>query len=549
MMTKKKKIVIIVVSIILVIAIAAGSAFAVWWFGGEPAKRRKKKVVVVKQYPSSSTQSSSEENSDSTSTDDETVSSREDETFEEDNSSEENQSSFESQSSDENQSSTENQSSNESQSSTESITSSEENNSDDYDDKRDLYEEPKEELVKYIPEYKVTSVKWKGPKGFVIVYADGDKNSKALANIIKDYFKKNADVDLKVVSDKEKEKKKEILVGNTNRYTSKLKENQYEVRILENKLVFEAGHFAMLEKAVDWFANEEYKSGYVNTLKGKTEDFVATKFDKYEYVWGDEFSGSVLDKRKWQFANRMAGSALLETRTDEAVARVREENLQLRAIRSYRKENPVAQYATTQSVNTMKTMSFMQGYLEMRARVPFVSGAWPSLWANSNGALNNNKFEPYTIEVDIFEVFSSVDTLVPNIHKWRGQDQPSQYNVDHYVDGEKVPATNYVFENTDNLTNEYHIYGFKWTETEMTMSVDGNEYMTFDLTEDFDQKDGMEGYKVPISILINNHMFAADVTLIGGASNVNNFDLPYEYDIDWIRLYQIPNEGILNLAE
>jgi len=188
-------------------------------------------------------------------------------------------------------------------------------------------------------------------------------------------------------------------------------------------------------------------------------------------------------------------------------------------------------------------------YLEMSARVPFISGAWPSLWANSNGALNNTKTKPYTIEVDIFEVFSSVDSLVPNIHKWRGQDEPSQYNSHHYVNGEKVPATPFTFENSDNLSNEYHTYGFKWTETEMIMSVDGNEYMTFDLTKDFDGKDGMEGYKVPISLLINNHMFAPDVELIGGASNVNNLDLPYEYDIDWIRLYQIPGKGTLNVAE
>lgn len=497
MMPKKKKIIIIVSAIVLVLLIAAGSFFAVWWFSDDsPAgSNKKKKVVIVKQYPSSDIES----------TDDNRISN--DGTY-----------------------------------------------NDEYEDfyesvKRELYQKTQNSVMNYVPEYKVTSVKWNGPKGYVIVIPEGDKNSKHLAEKIREYFKKYAGVTLEIVTDRQKEQKKEILIGNTNRYQSKLIENEYAVRVSGDKLIFEGGHYVMLGKAVNWFITEQYNDGKVTTLTGKTKDFAATKEGGYQYVWGDEFSGSEIDSHNWGFANRMAGSALLETRTDEAVASVGQDNLKLSAIRSYRKENPVAQYATMQSLNTMKTMSFMHGYLEMSARVPFISGAWPSLWANSNGALNNDKAKPYTIEVDIFEVFSSFDTLVPNIHKWRGQDTPSQYNTDHIVNGERVPATPFIFENTDNLSNEYHIYGFKWNEKEMTMSVDGKDYMTFDLTKDFDNQDGMEGFKVPISILINNHMFAPDVKLINGASNVNNLDLPYNYDIDWIRLYQIPGQGILNVAE
>ena len=527
MMTKKKKITIIIISVALALLIIAGAAFAFWWFSGDtPRKRKKKKVVVVQQYPTSSNQST-EDTADDTYSDDFITDNNQNVNTENNNAENGN---------------TNNQNNN--------VNDDNTSNDGNYEgSKRELYEKPENNVLNYVPEYKVISSKWDGPEGYVIVIADGDKNSEKVAKTIQEYFKKKTGTTLQIVTDKQKEQKKEILVGNTNRYKTKLGENEYAVKLIDNKLVFEGGHYAMLGKAANWFVTAKYSKGNVNTLTGKTKDFTATKKGGYVYVWGDEFSGSSIDNSKWRFSNRMSGSALLETRTDEAVASVGQDNLKLRAIRSYRKENPVAQYATMQSLNTMKTMSFMEGYLEMCARVPFISGAWPSLWANSNGALNNNKTQPYTIEVDIFEVFSSFDTLTPNIHKWRGLDEPSQYNSHHYVDGEKVPATQYVFENTDNLINEYHIYGFKWTETEMTMSVDGEDYMTFDLTEDFDNKDGMEGFKVPISILINNHMFAPDVELISGASNVNNLDLPYEYDIDWIRLYQIPNKGILNIAE
>lgn len=493
-MVSKKKIAIIVTSVVLALAIIIGSAFAIWWFTDDsPARRKKKKVIVVKQYPSSDTQSSDDNGN-------------VDNTYEED------------------------------EEYYESV-------------KRELYQKTQNSVVEYVPEYKVTYEKWDGPKGYVIVIAEGNKYSKQAAEKIRDYFEKQAGVKLEIVTDKQKEQKKEILVGNTNRYASKLGENEYAVKISGDKLIFEGGHYVMLGKAVDWFVIKEHIDGKVVTLTGKTKDFAAKKEGGYEYVWGDEFSGAAIDNTKWVFANRMAGSALLETRTDKAVASVGQDNLKLRAIRSYRKENPVAQYATMQSLNTMKTMSFMYGYLEMSARVPFISGAWPSLWANSNGALNNKKTTPYTIEVDIFEVFSSFDTLTPNIHKWRGQGTHSQYNTDNKVDGERVAATPYVFENTDNLVNEYHIYGFKWNEKEMIMSVDGKDYMTFDLTKNFDNMDDMEGFKVPISLLINNHMFTSDTEAIDGSSVVNNLDLPFEYDIDWIRLYQKPNEGVLNIAE
>lgn len=509
MMSKKKKIIIIVTAIVLALAIAAGSVFLYWWFDEDSPIGRKKKVVIVKPYTTSDTQS----------TDD-----RDDNDYDYHD------------------------------------TYSEEENEEYYNAvRRELYKESENNVIKYVPEYTVTPVKWSGPNGYVIVISDGDKNSEKAAKIIQQYFEKQAGVKLSIVTDKQGEQKKEILVcnakSNTNRYKTTLKENEYTVKLSGEKLIFEGGHYEMTVKAANWFANEKYEAGKVNSLIGITKDFTTVKDfttingGVYEYVWGDEFSGSSLDYTKWGFADRMTGTAMLETRTDEEVASVGQDNLKLRAIRSYRKENPVAQYATAQSISTMKTMSFMEGYLEMYARVPFCSGAWPSLWANSNGALNNNRSNPYTVEIDIFECFSSVDTIIPNIHKWRVAGTPSQYNTSHYVNGVRVPATAYTFENSDNLSNEYHLYGFRWTSTEMTMSVDGVDYMTFDLTKDFDNKDGMDGFKVPISILINNYMFAPDVALISGASNVNNLDLPYEYDIDWIRLYQIPGQGILNVAK
>ncbi len=424
--------------------------------------------------------------------------------------------------------------------------------------RRELYKKTQNNTVEYVPEYKVTAKSWNGPKGYVIVIPNGDKQAEKIAKTVQEYFKSNAGITLSIVTDETKEQNKEILIGNTNRYKTHLKENEYAVKLSGDKLIFEGGHSAMLEKAADWFTAEKYTEGKVNTLTGQTKDFSSTKNGGYTYVWGDEFAGSKINTGKWNFADRDAGSALSERITDKSVASVNQDNLRLKAIRSYRIENPVAQYAAPQSVTTMESMSFKYGYLEMSARLPLRTGSIPSFWLNSDGALNQNKSLPYSIEVDIFEGISSYDTVTPNIHKWRGAGTHSQYNTNNLVEKAVEKAKKYVFEDTENLLNEYHIYGFKWTDKEMTMSVDGKEYMTFDLTKDFDEEfiksleetpDGMEGFKEPMAILLNCSLFAPDSELWGGASYVNNTDLPFEYDIDWIRLYQIEGQGELNLAD
>lgn len=414
---------------------------------------------------------------------------------------------------------------------------------------RELYKAEIETVADYKPEYTVNSQKWDGPKGYVIVYAEGDENGKTLADQLKAYFSKYAGTDLQIVSDKTSAVKREILVGDTNRGKSKLGSTEYAATIKNEKLYFEGGHYVMVEKAVKWFTYSEYKEGYVNTLTGKCDDFTAVKDGGYKYVWGDEFDGGALDMTRWCLEDKMAGTSLMPCLKDENVVNVNKGKLKLSAVRYYDKYNPTAQYATNSSVCTIDTMSYKYGYIEIKAMVPFKRGAWPSFWFLSDGALGNRNTsaKDYNIEVDVFEVFSSTTTLVPNIHKWRSStssDLPShtQYNGDHY---NNISAESYKYTDISNLSNEYHIYGFKWTPTKMTMLVDGDAYMTFDLTDDFDKLDGMDGFNTYIFPIFNNFIYVSDLSDTNDYNEVNNTDLPFNYYIDWIRLYQIPGQGEL----
>ncbi len=399
--------------------------------------------------------------------------------------------------------------------------------------KRELYKPEVEGTVESLPvEYKKTVASWDGPQGYVIIVPADDDTVKHSAELLKEYFSKKAGVKLSIKEDTQKATAKEILVGKTNRNVSKTDydEGEYAVKLYNKKLSFEGGHWNSVENAVKSFVSLKYTSGKVNTLTGST-DFVSKK-EGYTFVWGDDFSGNTLDSTKWTLGIAMTGSSIMKLSDDPRVMSVDDGQLKLNSIHYYNPSEPQYEYAVTYSVFTRKTMAFKYGYLEMKARVPYKKGAWPSFWLNNDdGTIGPARKADYMTEIDIFEVFENENTAVPNIHKWyRG-------TTNAHTEFPSGLTRKYEFSDYENLSNEYHIYGFEWTPTEMTMYVDGKKYMTYDLSFNFDNESDMLGFHDPQAIILNNHMrFNGEV------------NPPNEYHIDYIRLYQKSN-GELYTAE
>ena len=274
----------------------------------------------------------------------------------------------------------------------------------------------------------------------------------------------------------------------------------------------------------------------------------------YKLVWNDEFDGNELDRTKWVLTENMKARpdmCLLEV---PEVISVSDGQLRLNGIKYTDKENPNIKYATTYSVTTKTTMSFLYGYLEMKAKVPFKKGAWPSFWMVNNGALNADMSAGYATEIDVFEVFSNKNALYPNVHKWYWGENGkfaghSSYDGRRDEEGSAIKKP-YVFEDFENLSNEYHIYGFKWTPEICEMYVDGEKYMSFDMTVNFDAsgfETDMSGFNQPVFLILNNHIYGPclvkEKRLQEERFLVDDNDLPMEYHIDYIRLYQEPEYG------
>ena len=419
-------------------------------------------------------------------------------------------------------------------------------NSNDPDDsyKTDRYiptvEDATAKLNEDDKEIVTNKVDWAGPDGYTIVVPKGNADLLEVAHTLSGWFKANANVDLKIVTDDKAATDKEIIIGKTKRYDFTAKEGEYFAKVENGKLVFGGGHNVTVKKAVETYTRLSYEKGKAHTYSGSS-DFASNKFG-YTYVWGDEFDGAKLNKKLWGQSTKMAATAEMALDNTELTTKTENGYLKMTALRYYDAKKAGVQYVAPWSVTTMDTMSYKYGYVEIRAKLPFIRGVWPSFWTSSSGALGPKGTYDYSIEVDIFEVFSSLDKLSPNIHKWYANGDHTMWAIDEGNSNEW-----YQFD-SDNLVEEYHIYGFEWTKTKMVMYIDDKPYYTYDLTKNFDNgASGMGGYDTQLYLIFNNHLFTASSSYKPySGCEVNAKDLPAEYAIDWVRLYQ-KNDGISKL--
>ena len=275
----------------------------------------------------------------------------------------------------------------------------------------------------------------------------------------------------------------------------------------------------------------------------KNEEIIIEKMGR-KLVWHDEFSGSKLDKTKWTTERLMYNPELIY---DNSENNLRVENGMLH-LQVNRIEDIIS---TCHSVTTKHTMLFRYGYVEMRARVPFRHGAWPSFWMKGDTpflrkADGRNNWFP---ETDIFEVFSSMNKLEYNLHKWSRFDDGKHAML---PGGEGNMVRNFTF-GADQDPNDYHIYGFEWNEHTMSFYVDDIKYdeIIIDETNNFNSHiiDGMGGFHDYAFLIINNEIFTENHSWYPEGAPITPEDPTPTYTIDWIRLYQDKNNIKIHLKD
>ena len=206
------------------------------------------------------------------------------------------------------------------------------------------------------------------------------------------------------------------------------------------------------------------------------------------------------------------------------------------------------EYMTTGSVTTEGKMSYQYGYLEIRAKVPYKEGCWPSFWLRSHNATNKQENPDFEVEVDVFEVFGNTSAMASNLHQQK-YDGNSYNTSASFINKDEI----HTFADSANLSNEYHTYAFEWEPDRMAIYVDGDLQCEWAINRWslylYGLKANTSGFDTTMNILFNNHLFTESSTYKNSDDNIiENYEgnLPAEFDIDYVRLYQ-KNDGLSKL--
>ena len=232
--------------------------------------------------------------------------------------------------------------------------------------------------------------------------------------------------------------------------------------------------------------------------------------DRGNLVFDDEFSGTSVDRSKWNVRNNSWAS------NEESIDTSRSSNVfegdGMLTIRAQREQYTA--YGTTRSytsgyLDTIGLASQQYGHWEMRAKLPTAKGMWPAFWLRSDHSPG---------EIDILEAIGglsqmTVQTVFPNTND-------GSVKRSHEFD---VPDT----------IGAWHVYGFTWTPTSMSWEIDGAT--VFKLTSG-DASWVATGFNDTMNIRLNLQVGGSMPKYFNKEVD-SSTALPADYQIDYVRVY------------
>ena len=263
--------------------------------------------------------------------------------------------------------------------------------------------------------------------------------------------------------------------------------------------------------------------------------------DDYRLVWSDEFdkdgrpadvwiheSGFVRNEElQWYQADnaRVSGGCLVIEAQREDVANPR----YAEGSRDWRRNRQTAHF-TSSSVTTQRSFTFKYGRVEVRAKIPVASGAWPAIWL-----LGNRWPWPQNGEVDMLEFYrpKGVPSILANTC-W-GSKRPYMPVWDSVV----TPLTHFTDRDAE-WADRFHIWRMDWDPHYIRLFLDDELLNETDLS--LTRNGGVDGNNEnPFSNTLPD--FGAYILLNlaiganGGEPDPKAF--PMRYLVDYVRVYQI----------
>jgi len=163
-------------------------------------------------------------------------------------------------------------------------------------------------------------------------------------------------------------------------------------------------------------------------------------------------------------------------------------------------EKAIGYRYTSGELTTAKSFAQQYGYFEMRAQLPTERGLWPAFWLLAT----DGKWPP---EIDVVENVGKEPTLV--------------HNAVHTRAGRNAAKATYMAE---DIGNDFHIYGMRWTKDTIAFYFDGRETFSTRTPDDAHK---------PMYLLVN---LAVGGKWPGSPDSSTNWAAA-DMKIDYIRVY------------
>jgi beta-glucanase (GH16 family) len=256
------------------------------------------------------------------------------------------------------------------------------------------------------------------------------------------------------------------------------------------------------------------KSSSVNTLAS-----VNALTSEWNLVFSDEFNTTGnFDANKWTYSPRLSPAWAKYLTSSPAYAAQNGNDLVLRMDNAVIAGDPVPYHSG--GIQTSTKFNFLYGKVEVRARFKQGQGSWPAIWMMPEVPVAYGSW-PNSGEIDIMEHVNYEDVVHQTIHN------ATVTNAQGASTATKTTAYN---------TADYNIYGIVWSPRAIQFYV--NNVLRYTYTRAANATSAQWPFDKPFYLILNQSGGA------GWPGAINNADLPFNMNVDWIRVYkEIPVLG------
>ena len=261
---------------------------------------------------------------------------------------------------------------------------------------------------------------------------------------------------------------------------------------------------------------------------------------EYHLVWSDEFDVDGRPSKDWTYERGFVRNQELQWYQAENTS-VKDGCLVIEGRREHRR-NPNYQAGssdwrknrefieyTSSSLTTRLSFQFLYGRVEVRAKIPVVSGSWPAIW------LLGNKWEwPQNGEIDMMEYYikDGQPSILANAcwgstERWKS------------VWDSVVTPFNHFMEKDPDWADKFHIWRMDWDKDFIRLYLDDELLNEIDLSQTING--GYQGnHENPFSNAIPGfkHYLLLNLALGSNGGDPAITQFPLRYLIDYVRVYQ-----------